>query len=129
MIEDKELIALAQASDADDPLRDIDKNVAQFMMDVGMVEDPNGCVNFTHIHWTYVKWAQFRNLPIIHVNYFSHELRKKFKSRNINTTRARSLYYFVNKEPFQIDDKEIWTMRAYYRKRRNVNGKKEKNGR
>lgn len=127
MIDDKELIALAQASDELDPLRDMDKNVAQFVMDSGMIEDTNGCVNFTHIHWTYVKWCQFKDLPIMYHNLFSKELQKKFKKRNISTTKvSRSVFYFVNKEPFIVDDKEIWTMRAYYRKRRKFNGYKEK---
>jgi hypothetical protein len=126
MIDDKELIELAQASDIDDPLRDIDRNVAQFIIDTGMVEDPNGCVNFKHIYWTYVKWAQFHDLPILYNNFFGAELRKKFKSRKIGAIYTRDTYVYVNKEPYEVDDKEIWTMRAYYRKRRKRNGNKEK---
>lgn len=125
MIDDKDLIALAQSVDTDeDKLKDMHPDVAQFVMDTGMIEDPNGCVDLKHIHWTYVKWAQFRDLPVLENAKFGIELYKKFKKRK----SFRRMTYFVNKEPFQIDDTEIWIMGAYYREKKE-HGKKKANKR
>lgn len=126
MIDEKDLIELAKSTipEDNDPVKDMHPDILDFIVDCGMVEDPQGCVDLRHIHWTYVKWAQFRNKEVLSNIAFGKEIHKKFKKRK----SFRRITYFVNKEPFTIDDKEIWVMGAYYREKKEY-GKKKANKR
>lgn len=120
-MEDKDLLELAKHGEIVETKEDFDPNIQQFIIDLGIIEDPNGCVKATHIHWAYVRWCQFRSIEPLPVNMFGAIFNKKFKKRIITDT-----YYFVNEKPFLLNDKELFVMIKYYKEKRKNGPQKNK---
>jgi len=115
MIDDDELLALAKKEVPPEQEEiAIDPDIQEFIYQLGIKANPNCLVPFKHIHWRYVKWCDNKSMePKYHVEFAKH-FYKRFNKRKGD----RFWSYFVDREPFIMDEDEIWIMNSYYRKQR-----------
>jgi phage/plasmid-associated DNA primase len=121
--DDKELLDIAKQNVPPEKQEVvINADVQEFIYQIGIVANPNQLAKIKHIYWTYVKWCNNNDKEPLHKLTFCKSFGKRFRPKKVFNHR----YYFVNKEPFILEDDEIFIMNAYYRKQR-ANAKAKKN--